>query len=150
MMWFLHWFFLWKLFVAVELCNCFDAQMPIEKGDYSNKSLLTVHWWYDFCAGLPGEKSCHNRNMQIFWCPDENSCGFLSNSYTWTSWGTGCRDEPEKMNNENCTISIPKKNSYWLCKSSARDIGLKSHPRPLILCYITAENIYQKILFLIF
>ena len=33
------------------------------------------------------------------------------------------------MKNENCTIFIPKGNSYCRRKSSAKDLGLKSHPK---------------------
>ena len=35
---------------------------------------------------------------------------------------------PPPLKIENCTISIPRGNSYCRRKSSAKDLGLKSHP----------------------
>ena len=38
-------------------------------------------------------------------------------------------NEKKGNENENRTISIPKGNSYYRRKSSAKDLGLKSHPK---------------------
>ena len=43
---------------------------------------------------------------------------------------TKCKKKKKKKKKiENCTILIPKGNSYCRCKSSAEDLSLKSHPK---------------------